>query len=394
MGILYAELVAFRIGHHYPGLVVALANLDAGSSQPFQAGNLCGLVLGSQVDMQAILARLPRTWPVVRDLGNRRLRHRYAVPWHHRRALRPQPSTARSRRRRAARISASGILSSSSAYSWVVSVEAWPKRRRRPRWAGQRSRVRRGPRHRDGSLLRVLVTAGRNFALGSAAVRGTAELGRTSRSGLIIGSPRFETVSWPSRREGRVSRNSVQTSVKIRVGPPLFRGEDVRLGADVGAHARGRRTASAELGDVVTTVFVDVLGLVLLSPGLAALVYRLAQIGGEDGAEGRDLGSATAIISLVVGVSMVAAFARHALRTRTAPPRSPALPSPLVRAGGDPDVRGAGDGASSVRVAHALGHRTKSGKARRLGWSPISFSAARISRRWPVVICSGGSSGW
>ena len=35
MGILYAELVAFRIGHHYPGLVVALANIDAGGSQPF-----------------------------------------------------------------------------------------------------------------------------------------------------------------------------------------------------------------------------------------------------------------------------------------------------------------------------------------------------------------------
>jgi hypothetical protein len=43
--------------------------------------------------------------------------------------------------------------------------------------------------------------------------------------------------------------------------PPLFRGEDVRLSADVGAHARGRRTASAELGDVVTTVSVEVADL-------------------------------------------------------------------------------------------------------------------------------------
>lgn len=40
------------------------------------------------------------------------------------------------------------------------------------------------------------------------------------------------------------------------------------------------------------------------------------------------------------------------------------------------------------------GHRMKSGKARRAGRSPTSASAARISRRWRVVICSGGSSGW
>jgi hypothetical protein len=38
--------------------------------------------------------------------------------------------TDRSRRRRVARISASATLSSSSAYSWVVSVLAWPRRRR------------------------------------------------------------------------------------------------------------------------------------------------------------------------------------------------------------------------------------------------------------------------
>jgi hypothetical protein len=35
MSILYAELVAFRIGHHYPGLVVALADIDKGGSRPF-----------------------------------------------------------------------------------------------------------------------------------------------------------------------------------------------------------------------------------------------------------------------------------------------------------------------------------------------------------------------
>ncbi|MFI7638370.1 MDR family MFS transporter [Nonomuraea sp. NPDC049400] len=63
---------------------------------------------------------------------------------------------------------------------------------------------------------------------------------------------------------------------------------------------------------------LDVLGLVLLSPGLAALVYGLAQIGGEDGADGGGLGSATATISLVAGAGLVAAFAWHALRTRAA----------------------------------------------------------------------------
>jgi len=58
MGILYAELVAFRIGHHHPGPVVALADVDAGGSQRFQSGNLCGLVLRSQVEVQTILASL------------------------------------------------------------------------------------------------------------------------------------------------------------------------------------------------------------------------------------------------------------------------------------------------------------------------------------------------
>ena len=56
MNLLQAELVAFRIGHDYPGPVVALANIDAGGSQPFQPGNLCGLVLGSQVEMQTVRA--------------------------------------------------------------------------------------------------------------------------------------------------------------------------------------------------------------------------------------------------------------------------------------------------------------------------------------------------
>ncbi|MDP4511242.1 MDR family MFS transporter [Nonomuraea turcica] len=61
---------------------------------------------------------------------------------------------------------------------------------------------------------------------------------------------------------------------------------------------------------------LDLLGLVLLSPGLAALVYGLAQIGG---AGGKGFGSTVAVVILMAGVGLVAAFARHALRTRTAP---------------------------------------------------------------------------
>ncbi|MEV2273315.1 MDR family MFS transporter [Nonomuraea africana] len=61
---------------------------------------------------------------------------------------------------------------------------------------------------------------------------------------------------------------------------------------------------------------LDVLGLVLLSPGLAALVYGLTQIGG---AGGRGFGSTVSVISLVAGVGLVTVFARHALRTRAAP---------------------------------------------------------------------------
>jgi EmrB/QacA subfamily drug resistance transporter len=54
---------------------------------------------------------------------------------------------------------------------------------------------------------------------------------------------------------------------------------------------------------------LDVIGLALLSPGLAALVYGLSQIG-------QGSGNATAISSLVIGVGLVAAFAWHATRAR------------------------------------------------------------------------------
>ena len=57
MSMLHAELVALRIGHHDPRPVVALADIDVSGSQFFESGNLCGLVLRSKVEMQAILDR-------------------------------------------------------------------------------------------------------------------------------------------------------------------------------------------------------------------------------------------------------------------------------------------------------------------------------------------------
>ncbi|HYV15441.1 MAG TPA: DHA2 family efflux MFS transporter permease subunit [Conexibacter sp.] len=55
---------------------------------------------------------------------------------------------------------------------------------------------------------------------------------------------------------------------------------------------------------------LDWRGLVLLSPGLAALVYGLAETASHGG-----IGSPRAFVPVLVGVSLMAAFARHALRT-------------------------------------------------------------------------------
>lgn len=57
---------------------------------------------------------------------------------------------------------------------------------------------------------------------------------------------------------------------------------------------------------------LDVIGLVLLSPGLAALVYGLSQVG-------QGAGSAGSLASLVIGMTLVAAFTWHALRARIVP---------------------------------------------------------------------------
>jgi len=55
---------------------------------------------------------------------------------------------------------------------------------------------------------------------------------------------------------------------------------------------------------------LDVLGLLLLSPGLAALVYGLAETGSHGGFEG-----AQEIVPTLVGIALIVAFVRHALRT-------------------------------------------------------------------------------
>jgi len=54
---------------------------------------------------------------------------------------------------------------------------------------------------------------------------------------------------------------------------------------------------------------LDALGLLLLSPGLAALVYGLAETGSHGGFEG-----AKAVVPTLVGIALIAAFVRHALR--------------------------------------------------------------------------------
>jgi EmrB/QacA subfamily drug resistance transporter len=59
---------------------------------------------------------------------------------------------------------------------------------------------------------------------------------------------------------------------------------------------------------------LDVVGLALVSPGLAAIVYGFSEAGTQGG-----FGSSHVIVALVVGVALLAAFAFHALRTRIEP---------------------------------------------------------------------------
>jgi EmrB/QacA subfamily drug resistance transporter len=59
---------------------------------------------------------------------------------------------------------------------------------------------------------------------------------------------------------------------------------------------------------------LDIRGLVLLSPGLAAIIYGLSQVGTHGGFD-----SAAVIVPLGIGVVLLAAFVIHALRTRDQP---------------------------------------------------------------------------
>ncbi|MEV6140663.1 MDR family MFS transporter [Nocardia sp. NPDC051990] len=57
---------------------------------------------------------------------------------------------------------------------------------------------------------------------------------------------------------------------------------------------------------------LDVIGLALLSPALAALIFGLSQTG-------RGIGNASVIASLVIGITLTGAFTWHALRARITP---------------------------------------------------------------------------
>jgi EmrB/QacA subfamily drug resistance transporter len=59
---------------------------------------------------------------------------------------------------------------------------------------------------------------------------------------------------------------------------------------------------------------LDAIGLALLSPALAGIVYGLSQAGGHGG-----FGNAAVLVPLAAGLALLAAFAAHALRTRNEP---------------------------------------------------------------------------
>jgi EmrB/QacA subfamily drug resistance transporter len=59
---------------------------------------------------------------------------------------------------------------------------------------------------------------------------------------------------------------------------------------------------------------LDVLGLALLSPALAAIVYGLSEAGSQG-----SFGRATVVVPLAIGAAMLIGFARHALRSRVEP---------------------------------------------------------------------------
>ena len=75
MGVLYAELVALRVGHHNPRTVVTSADIDAGGPQLFQPGDLSILLNWSEIEVQPILARLR-----FRHLDEQQIGHHTVLP--------------------------------------------------------------------------------------------------------------------------------------------------------------------------------------------------------------------------------------------------------------------------------------------------------------------------
>ena len=59
---------------------------------------------------------------------------------------------------------------------------------------------------------------------------------------------------------------------------------------------------------------LDVIGLSLLSPALAAIVYGICQAGGSGGS-----GAPVVLCSLAAGAVLLAAFARHSLKAAAEP---------------------------------------------------------------------------
>ena len=167
---------------------------------------------------------------------------------------------------------------------------------------------------------------------------------------------------------------------------------------------------------------LDWLGLALLSPGLAALIYGLAETSGAGG-----FASAEVIVPGLIGVAMLAAFVRHGLRTpdalidlrlfanrvfsaasRDADPRhhrrvrrhaaAAALPPGRARRDGDghrPAARPAGprrDGRDADRGAPRGPHRRRADRPRRARASSASRSSASPSSRpTPPTGCSAPS---
>src|SRR5262245_17654234 len=65
---------------------------------------------------------------------------------------------------------------------------------------------------------------------------------------------------------------------------------------------------------------LDVVGLALLSPSLAAIVYGLSEAGSHGG-----FGNAAVLVPLAIGIGLLAGFIVHALRTRIEPIIDPRL---------------------------------------------------------------------